>query len=97
MNYGSILSIFLLRYFYHIIGEHLNNNIEKQDRVKSKKTFRPSFSMWKFWWAPVNGEEEMIDADGDGIPLRCVETARTKSFPCFQIKIAIIIIVIGGL
>ena len=33
---------------------------------------------------PVDGEEEMVDADGDGIPLRRVETARTKSFTCFQ-------------
>ena len=33
---------------------------------------------------PVNGEEEMIDADGDGIPLRGLEAARTKSFSCFQ-------------
>ena len=33
---------------------------------------------------PVHGEEEMVDADGDGIPLRGVEAARTKSFTCFQ-------------
>ena len=32
---------------------------------------------------PVDGEEEMVDADSDGIPLWCVETARTKSFSCF--------------
>ena len=28
----------------------------------------------------VDGEEEMVDADGDGIPLWCVETAQTKAF-----------------
>ena len=33
---------------------------------------------------PVDGEEEVVDADGDGIPLRGVETAWTKSFTCFQ-------------
>ena len=33
---------------------------------------------------PVNSEEEMVDADGDGIPLWGLETARTKSFTCFQ-------------
>ena len=32
---------------------------------------------------PVDGEEEVVDADGDGIPLGCVETARTKPFSCF--------------
>ena len=32
---------------------------------------------------PVDGKEEMVDADSDGIPLGCVETARTKSFSCF--------------
>ena len=32
---------------------------------------------------PVDGEEEVIDADCNGIPLRCVETARTKPFSCF--------------
>ena len=28
----------------------------------------------------IYGEEEMVDADGYRIPLRCVETARTKAF-----------------
>ena len=37
-----------------------------------------------FYVWPVDGEEEMVDADGDGIPLRCVETARTKAFSWFQ-------------
>ena len=35
---------------------------------------------------PVDGEEEMVDADGDGIPLRGLEAARTKSFTCFQVS-----------
>ena len=53
---------------------------------------------------PVDGEEEVVDADGDGIPLGCVETARTKPFSCFfkshwpAIKfLATIFIFIGGL
>ena len=33
---------------------------------------------------PVHCEEEMVDADGDRIPLRGMEAARTKSFTCFQ-------------
>ena len=33
---------------------------------------------------PVDGEEEVVDADGDGIPLRGVETARAEPFPCGQ-------------
>ena len=33
---------------------------------------------------PVDGEEEVVDTDGDGIPLRGVETARAETFPCGQ-------------
>ena len=36
---------------------------------------------------PVHGEEEMVDADGDGIPLWGVETARAETFPCGQQKL----------